>query len=222
MYFSLYKKVEKTLWKNKFWRKYLGITTPILEGRWAGEVRSFDRDGKQSRSAPVHLSIMQSWRNISISVSSNRHKSSSQGCSIRLEADGYIIRYTYFAIKKYKFTPLEDDSLNEHFSHVGNARIYVPITESGCVENRLIKMQFYTENLDRGSMHLTKTKNWNAELQGESDSVKEYLESHSEMEAKDFTALDGEQDGADQPATAPESKSEGEKKPKPESEGRSQ
>ena len=31
-----------------------------------------------------------------------------------------------------------------------------------------------------------------------------------------------EQDGADQPATAPESKSEGKKKPKPESEGRSQ
>jgi len=32
----------------------------------------------------------------------------------------------------------------------------------------------------------------------------------------------GEQDGADQPATAPHSKSEGKEKPKPESEGRSQ
>ena len=53
------------------------------------------------------------------------------------------------------------------------------------------------------------------------DSEEEYQEALKtfDHEAK---LLNGEQVGADQPATAPESKSEGKEKPKPESEGRSQ
>ncbi|MEM7792621.1 MAG: hypothetical protein AAF546_14545 [Verrucomicrobiota bacterium] len=61
-----------------------------------------------------------------------------------------------------------------------------------------------------------------AEYGGDLDAFFAWIRTRQAVNPRLVKSIVGEQDGADQPATAPESKPEGKEKPQPEPEGRSQ
>ena len=108
----------------------------------------------------------------------------------------------------------------------------LPSTEKRFVQIRDLTDLGRAEGFDRKELgEILRYVNWGGgELMSEED-IGNYVVSNGNLKdfatltfstRKPYTITTGEQDGADQPATAPESKAEGEEKPKTESDGRSQ
>lgn len=151
----LYKNLEHHMWKWKPVRWVLGITVPNLTGCWGGKARLYGPSGEFTESSPVYVSIRQRWRRIAIALNGPRHKSDSQGASVHLCADGFVVRYSYFAVMKYAFSKEIDITDGRSSSHVGFARLYAKMVEGEVILDSL-KIQFFTDDLRRGSIRLKK------------------------------------------------------------------
>ena len=90
----LYRLFDGWLWQTAIIRKLSIVKIPNLRGTWVGYIiSSFDNHGPQH---PITVSILQSWRQISIILNSEHSKSHSLTASILLsDAHGPTLTYEY-------------------------------------------------------------------------------------------------------------------------------
>lgn len=173
IYYLFHKLTDVYFWKKNVVRFFFNITVPNINGEWIGIAKIYDREGGTSESRPVKLCIQQSWGSLGISLLASKHISESRGASIRTAPNGYVVFYNYEATKKYKFSDISN--IDHHHSHVGAARLYIPIIKGNTYLD-IIKLQFYTEDLLRGSIHLKKVEDYYEGVKCEMKELDEILE----------------------------------------------
>ncbi|WP_420768596.1 hypothetical protein ACNR9V_01025 [Parageobacillus thermoglucosidasius] len=110
VFFGLFNWFNRSLWKNKWVRRILGVKTPILDGRWQGTLRSSYDDFNTPY--PVELYIHQNWYDICIELKTNSSKSFSISASLLVENRPGQIRLHY----EYQNEPNANapDTMNIH------------------------------------------------------------------------------------------------------------
>lgn len=92
-YSVFYGVFDRWLWRLPALALMRIVRTPLLDGRWRGEIVSSydDRQAKQ----PVNVLIIQSWTKIGITLETEQSRSSSTIGGITDGADGPLLTYDY-------------------------------------------------------------------------------------------------------------------------------
>lgn len=136
------------LWKTSVGR-WLGVHTKNIEGSWQAEISKKSADGSASADKGT-LSIEQTWRMISITLTTDMTDSNSTSVSMILEGNRLRIEYQYYATKKSpEGTRFED--------HVGSATLTI-LMEAGKPSLGQPHLKYFTNHGEAGSMNLQQIK----------------------------------------------------------------
>lgn len=136
------------LWK--IWvGRWLGVHTMNIEGSWRAAVNKKNSDGSTSADTGT-LSIEQTWRMISITLTTDVTQSNSLSASMIREGKQLRVEYQYYAKKKSpEGTRFED--------HVGSATLSIPV-QKGEANLEQPHVSYFTNHGQVGSMTLQHVK----------------------------------------------------------------
>jgi hypothetical protein len=135
------------LWKIYFFRKIFFIHTPIIDGKWSGEICSSYHNHKKK--VKGKLVIRQTWNNIEIKLNTKTSESKSEIAGIVQEN-----KNSYILIYQYNNAPEMNATKTMH-SHKGTAILNIKVD----LESKMAG-QYYSgrDRMNFGSIKFTRNK----------------------------------------------------------------
>lgn len=91
MFYGLFKRMA---WEWSLLRRLVGVSTPVLSGKWKGTVQS-NYDGNVGQAHEVDVTIGQDWTHISVRLVAQNSTSHSVSASMDVTEDDCVLIYDY-------------------------------------------------------------------------------------------------------------------------------
>lgn len=112
MFYGLFKRAA---WEWSWLRRLVGVSTPVLSGRWKGTVQS-NYDGHVGQAHEVNVVIGQDWTHITVRLIARSSKSHSVSASMDVTEDDCVLTYDYL-------NEPNPDAVDTMHMHRGTARL---------------------------------------------------------------------------------------------------